>query len=60
VSTATQQSADIVLMAELLTALRALTDRYVQLVGEAGCYRWDPDTDAEVIAARAAIAKAES
>ena len=43
---------------ELLDALKSLLDRYVGLVisGDAG--NWDAETEDEVIAARAAIAKA--
>jgi hypothetical protein len=52
------ESVDVV--KDLVAALKALTSKYVELIGEAGCYRWDPEKDAEVIAARAAIAKAGS
>lgn len=44
---------------ELLDALKYLTLRYIALIREAGCYRWNPETDSEVVNARAAIAKAE-
>lgn len=45
---------------ELLAALRLFLERYVSLVNCGDCGNWDPETDEEVIQARAAIAKAES
>ena len=44
---------------ELLAALRLFVDRYTQLVNSGDCGNWNPETDEEVITARAAIAKAE-
>jgi hypothetical protein len=43
---------------ELLAALKVLLDRYVSLINCGDCGNWDPETEAEVIAARAAIKKA--
>jgi hypothetical protein len=43
----------------LLATLKAFVERYTQLVNCGDCGNWDPETDAEVIAARTAIAKAE-
>lgn len=45
---------------ELLDALKSLIDGYIELVNSGDCGNWDPETDKEVIQARAAIAKAES
>lgn len=42
----------------LLVALQSLTERYTRLVNCGDCGNWDPETEPEVIAARAAIAKA--
>jgi hypothetical protein len=44
---------------EIIEALRAMTQRYVDLVNSGDAGFWDPEEDAEVIAARAAIAKAQ-
>lgn len=43
----------------LVEALRGLLDRYTALVNCGDCGDWDPETEPEVIAARAALAKAE-
>lgn len=45
--------------ADLLAALRQFVERYTAMVHSGDCGNWDPETDAEVIAARAAIARAE-
>lgn len=45
---------------DLLEALKGMTEHYAALVNSGDCGSWDPETEAEVIAARAAIAKAES
>lgn len=42
----------------LLEALRRMLGRYVELVNCGDCGSWNPETEAEVIAARAAIARA--
>ncbi|WP_458763622.1 hypothetical protein [Cupriavidus basilensis] len=42
----------------LLTALRGLVDHYVTLINSGDCGNWDPETEPQVIAARAAIAQA--
>ncbi len=42
----------------LLEALVGLTDHYAQLVNCGDCGNWDPEKEPQVIAARAAIAKA--
>lgn len=44
--------------AELLTALRAILKKYVDLANSGDAGNWDPELEEEVIAARAAIAKA--
>lgn len=44
---------------DTMAALRELLDLYVGLVNCGDCGFWDPEKEAEVIAARAAIAKAE-
>jgi hypothetical protein len=44
---------------DLLAALRTFTERYVVMINSGDCGNWDPETETEVIAARAAIAKAE-
>lgn len=44
---------------ELAAALAALLDRYVDLVNCGDCGFWDPEAEDEVIAARAALAKAK-
>ncbi len=49
----------IVAAPELLEALQGLLDHYVALVNCGDCGNWDPNEEAPVIAARAAIAKAE-
>lgn len=43
---------------DMLAALTALLDDHVQLVNCGDCGNWDPEAEPEVIAARAAIAKA--
>jgi hypothetical protein len=53
--------ADIRLIAaapDLLAALNELLERYCQLANSGDCGNWDPEEEAEVRAARAAIAKA--
>ena len=44
---------------ELLDALREMLDRYVSLANSGDAGFWNPETELEVKAARAAIAKAE-
>lgn len=44
---------------DLLHTLRVMVYRYVSLVNGGDCGNWDPETEPEVIAARAALAKAE-
>jgi hypothetical protein len=44
---------------ELLDALKAMLKMYCELVNSGDCGDWSPEEDEEVIAARAAIAKAE-
>lgn len=44
---------------DMLTALTALLSLYVELVNCGDCGRWDPEAVPQVIAARAALAKAE-
>jgi hypothetical protein len=44
---------------ELLEALKAFLDMYVQFINSGDAGNWNPETDDEVIQARAAIAKAE-
>lgn len=46
--------------ADLLAALTHMTERYVSLANSGDCGNWNPEREADVIAARAAIAKAES
>lgn len=43
---------------DLLAALNTLFDRYTELVNCGDCGNWNPETEAEVTAARGAIAKA--
>lgn len=43
---------------ELLEALTEMTERYAELVNCGDCGNWDPEEETEVIAARAALAKA--
>lgn len=43
---------------DIYQALTALVERYTSLVNCGDCGFWNPETDAEVIAARAALAKA--
>lgn len=43
---------------ELLAALEAFTGMYVSMIDSGDCGFWNPEEEAEVIAARAAIAKA--
>lgn len=45
---------------ELLAALKALLERYTALVNCGDCGHWDPETEADVIQARAVLAKAEN
>jgi hypothetical protein len=44
---------------DMLAALKALTERHASLVNSGDCGFWDPETEQQMIAARAAIAKAE-
>lgn len=44
---------------ELLEALKDLTDHYVELINSGDCGAWDVEEEPKVIAARAAIQKAE-
>lgn len=53
---ARQQLADAA--PDLLAALERLLGRYIGLVNCGDCGNWDPETEDEVIAARAAIVKA--
>ena len=46
--------------AELLAALDTMVKRYTTLVSSGDCGHWDCEQEEEVIAARAAIAKAQS
>lgn len=58
-ATRERQLADAVaLNAEMLAALKAITERYVDLAGSGDCGFWNPEEEPEVQAARAAIAKA--
>lgn len=43
---------------DLLAALRDILNRYVELAGSGDCGFWDPETEPEVIAARAALTRA--
>lgn len=43
---------------EMLAALKAITDLYCRLAASGDCGNWNPDEDAEVIQAKAAISKA--
>lgn len=43
---------------ELAEALAALLERYVDLINCGDCGNWDPETEQQVIAARAALRKA--
>lgn len=45
---------------ELAGALSGLLEKYVELVNCGDCGNWNPEDEAEVIAARAALAKAGS
>lgn len=45
--------------AEMLAALRGLLDHYVAAVNSGDCGNWDPETETQVIAARAAIKRAQ-
>lgn len=59
-ATRERQLADAVaLKAEMLAALKAITERYVSLAGSGDCGFWNPEEEPEVQAARAVIAKAE-
>ena len=44
---------------DLLEALRNLLDNHITLVSSGDCGNWDVESEDEVVAARAAIAKAE-
>lgn len=44
---------------ELREALKVLLESYVSMVSSGDCGHWNPEVDAEVIAARSALAKAE-
>lgn len=44
---------------ELLAALKLCVERHCSLVNSGDCGNWNPETDVEIITARAAIAKAE-
>ena len=44
---------------ELLEALEVMTERYADLVNCGDCGHWNPEQEAEVMQARAAIAKAK-
>ncbi|MBW3095668.1 hypothetical protein [Pseudohoeflea coraliihabitans] len=44
---------------DLLEALEGLLAKYTELVSSGDCGSWDPEKESEVIAARAAIAKAK-
>jgi hypothetical protein len=44
---------------DLLEALEFFVERYAALVNSGDCGNWNPETDAEVIKARAAIKKAK-
>jgi len=59
--TATETKANARLIAsapELLAALQAILNRYIDLAGSGDCGNWNPETEPQVIQARAAIAKA--
>lgn len=43
---------------ELLEALEAMINNYVALANSGDCGNWDPEEEPQIIAARAAIAKA--
>lgn len=45
---------------ETTAALQVLLHRYVTLASSGDCGFWDPETEPEVIAARAALAKADN
>lgn len=45
---------------ELVTALRAITARYLSLAGSGDCGFWNPEEEDDVIRANAALAKAEA
>jgi hypothetical protein len=47
------------LNADLLAALRGITSRHVEMVNSGDCGHWNPEAEPHVIAARAAIARAE-
>lgn len=44
---------------EMYEALSFFLERHLELVNSGDCGSWNPETDAEVIKARAALAKAE-
>jgi hypothetical protein len=44
---------------ELLEALNAMINHYTSLINSGDAGNWDPEEESEVIAARAAIAKAQ-
>ncbi len=57
-----QRMADATFIAaspDLLEALEGLLKRYTQLVNCGDCGNWDPEKEDDVIASRAAIAKAK-
>lgn len=43
----------------LLAALKAVTDKYADLVNSGDCGFWNPESEPEIIMARVAIAKVE-
>ncbi len=45
---------------QLLAELKRFIEMYVQMGNSGDCGNWDPETEPEVIQARAAIAAAES
>ena len=46
--------------ADLLKALQGFLDMYVPMINSGDCGNWNPEKEPQVIAARAAIAKATS
>jgi hypothetical protein len=51
---------DYIARAAMVKALEAMVERYVGLANSGDCGFWDPETEEEVIAARAALALAVS
>lgn len=45
---------------DLYEALRSLLDSYLALVNSGDCGNWNPESEREVIAARAALAKVDA